>query len=286
MGVLARSPEFGIIDLLKPFGFDDHLKTKLVRHRDRRVGIESLIQTGWFDLYQSLQSDPVFRNCDRIISFIGDGGGRARLIGVYRVIKENDASPSHVPMDCPFPEWSKANYHYELERLPEYAALEGRVVIGWSSEISWHQHLKNYSVIEIAPTGRCLPPFNDYLDFSLSHGQLKDLIVNESAHKDWAASLSCVAGVYLVLAESNGSQYVGAAYGSDGIWGRWAQYAKTGHGGNVKLQTLLKQDKAYPAAFRYSVLQVLPKSTAATEVIRWESVFKEKLGSRSMGLNS
>lgn len=36
---------------------------------------------------------------------------------------------------------------------------------------------------------------------------------------------------------------------------------------------------------RFSILQVLPKTTAAAEVIRWESLYKAKLGSRATGLN-
>jgi hypothetical protein len=54
----------------------------------------------------------------------------------------------------------------------------------------------------------------------------------------------------------------------------------------VLLQQLLKADEDYPSAFCYSVLQVLPKTMTASEVIRWESQYKTKLGSRTTGLNS
>jgi hypothetical protein len=99
------------------------------------------------------------------------------------------------------------------------------------------------------------------------------------------SSLSAVAGVYLILAQPSGQQYVGAAYGLEGIWGRWLQYSANGHGGNAKLRALLASDSAYPKAFRFSILQVLPKTTTAPEVIRWESLYKAKLGSRATGLN-
>jgi hypothetical protein len=115
--------------------------------------------------------------------------------------------------------------------------------------------------------------------------ELTELAATAKAHRDWVSSLSAVSGVYLILAQPSGHQYVGSAYGLDGIWGRWIQYATNGHGGNTKLRALLKSDSAYPDAFRFSILQVLPKTTAAAEVIRWESLYKAKLGSRATGLN-
>jgi hypothetical protein len=51
------------------------------------------------------------------------------------------------------------------------------------------------------------------------------------------------------------------------------------------LRDLIGSDKAYPKAFRYSILQVLPKTTTPAEVIRWEQQYKAKLGSRATGLN-
>lgn len=137
-----------------------------------------------------------------------------------------------------------------------------------------------------AAEGRALAPFADYLDFTLTHSQLKELVVHAGAHRDWHSSLSAVSGIYLILASGSGHQYVGSAYGLAGIWGRWNQYAANGHGGNALLRKLVETEDAYPAAFRYSVLQVLPKSTTAAEVIRWETQYNSKLGSRATGLNS
>ena len=110
-------------------------------------------------------------------------------------------------------------------------------------------------------------------------------MLNAAAHADWVASLSAVSGIYLILAEKTGHLYVGSAYGTGGIWARWSQYATNGHGGNAKLKELLKSDEAYPESLRYSVLQVLPKTTTSREVMRWESQYKHKLGSRATGLN-
>jgi hypothetical protein len=276
----------GIIDLLKVFGFDDRLKSKIVRHQDGRYDLTSLLREGWFDLYQSLQKKPVFKGCEQLVSFLGDGSGRARFLGVYRVLSEAAASKSAVPAGCPYKEWEECKFQYQLERCPQFADLEGRVVVDWGSgALAWHQHLKNKPVVEIFPKGRLLPPFTDYLDFSLSYDQLVQLINTADAHRDWRTSLSAVAGVYLILAETTGHQYVGSAYGLGGFWSRWSQYATTGHGENVKLRVLMESDTAYPKAFRFSILHILPKTTAPEEVIRRESLYKTKLGSKATGLN-
>jgi hypothetical protein len=173
--------ELGIVDLLAVHGFDRQLKTKLVRHQDARYDMPSLIRDGHFDLYQSLQARPVFSRCDQIVSFIGDGGTRARFVGVYRVLQQTASVKSLVPKDCPYQEWgSNSKFAYKLERRPEYADLEGRVVIDWGAgALAWHQHLKNKRVIEILPKGRALEPFSDYLDFTLTFSQLRDLVANQ-----------------------------------------------------------------------------------------------------------
>jgi hypothetical protein len=141
-------------------------------------------------------------------------------------------------------------------------------------------------VLEIREPGRSLPPFEDYLEFSLTYAELRELFANAEAHRDWRIPLSSVAGVYLILAEHSGDLYVGSAYGESGIWGRWRNYADSGDGGNVKLTKLIRDDPSYPEQFRFSVLQILPRTMAREEVIKRETLYKDKLGSKAHGLNS
>lgn len=130
-----------------------------------------------------------------------------------------------------------------------------------------------------------LPPFADYLEFTLSHAELTELFANEGAHREWRTHLEAVAGVYLILAEKTGALYVGSASGNGGIWARWSAYAKSGHGQNKILAELVRVDDSYPGRFRFSILQVLPKSMTRDEVLARERLFKEKLGTRATGLN-
>ena len=90
-------------------------------------------------------------------------------------------------------------------------------------------------MLEVLPAGYLLELFHDYLQFTLTHHELVHLVEHQEAHKEWRARLSAVAGVYLILATTTGKQYIGSAYGAEGIWGRWLAYARTGHGGNALL---------------------------------------------------
>jgi hypothetical protein len=278
----------GIVDLLKLRGFDADRPAKFVRHQDARYDVHDLMRRGWFEHYQRTQSRPVFDRCERIVSFIGTSGTRGRLVGVYRVLGRS-SQPQHIPSPAGFPAdyEKKARYLYDLEREPGYEDLENRVVIDWGKgALAWVQWLSNKEVVALLAKGNLRPLFRDYLDFTLTHSELKELYVNEDANGEWRARLAAVAGVYLILATKTGAQYVGSACGTDGIWGRWAAYAKDGHGGNKLLRSVIKKDSSYPDAFSYSILQILPKSFARTEVLNWEQRYKEKLGSRAVGLNA
>jgi hypothetical protein len=52
------------------------------------------------------------------------------------------------------------------------------------------------------------------------------------------------------------------------------------------LRRLIDKNRAYPAAFSYSVLQTLPRTFARAEVLKAEQHYKTKLGSRAIGLNA
>lgn len=105
--LLAMAHELGIVDLLRGYGYDPQLKAKLVRHQDARFDVPALIRDGWFDLYQQLQKKPIFDGCNQLVSFVGDGPGRARFVGVYPVLGQRAASKADAPAGCPFPEWAE-----------------------------------------------------------------------------------------------------------------------------------------------------------------------------------
>ena len=274
-------------DILKLFGFDPTLRTKFVRHQDDRYPVREFLH--WLELYQSYQSKPRFHDVVQIVSFYGLPWTRACFYGFYRVLGHRPAGDGPTPEMCPSSgQWqSECRYFYDLNLDPRFNELRSRLIIDWGKGTrSWVQKPSNKPVLEILAPGRRLPPFDDYLEFSLTYHELRELFETEEAHRDWRAALSAVAGIYLILAEDSGDLYVGSAYGVGGIWGRWRDYATSGDGGNARLRHLIRRAPGYPGRFRFSVLQILPKSMAKDEILRHEARYKEKLGTRAAGLNA
>ncbi len=262
----------------------DPKRTKLVRHKDQRFDLQLFKRRGWLEIYQAFQSRPIFHGCDTILTFMGEEEKRSRLLGMYKVAGHQPADGVSLPAGCPSAV-KTGGYFYTLERLAGLEDLEGRVVIDWGrNPIAWHQWLTDRELIEISPPGQSRAPFRDYLEFTLTHEELCDLATHAAANREWQARLEAVGGVYLILATTNGQQYVGSATGAGGVWDRWMGYARTGHGGNAALRALLANDKNYPAAFQYSLLQVFSKTLTRAEALDHERLYKTKLGSRAQGL--
>lgn len=281
-----RSSDLMMLDLLERCGFDRSCRAKLVRHQSKKYDIQELIRKGWLDAYQQFQTRPIFKGLDCIVSFVGFDGTKARLIGVFGVQELIPPDERTIPYDCPYQEWLDDEYCYHLEKRPGFEFLENRLVIDWGrGSRSWSQWLTDRHVLEILPEGQRLPVFKDYLDFTLTFDDLRFLVDHVDAHREWKARLSAVAGIYLILDTCTGNQYVGSAHGTEGIWGRWAQYATNGHGGNEALRKLTEANPAYSGCFTFSILQILPVTTSRKEVVELEQRLKVKLGTRATGLN-
>lgn len=252
-------------------------KVKLVRHKDSHKDLFALYSSDKekFWEYQETQVKEVFRGADYIVSFIGEAGLTSRFVGVFKVGDALPVTYNGVPY-----------YRYQLTKMPGFEDLEERIIIRWENAISWHQWWNNrMEVVEIS-AGLHYRHFTDYLDFSLSFPELKN-IVNES-YSDWRVALSVVKGVYVIADELTGKLYIGSAYGTDGIWGRWSDYVATdGHGNNKSLIELVNSDALYAYKhFRFSVLHILPMIATDNDVVRMESIFKQKLGTICFGLNN
>jgi hypothetical protein len=259
---------FGVLDLLAPRGFD-LARAKFMRHAG--AAAQDCYARGLIEEYQRFQGRKLLDGTDLVASFIADEGTGARLLGVYRV------GPRRAAPVPPAEQWQDAAHYYPLDRESGYEDLEGRVVVEWGAgALAWCQRATNKPVLEIRRAAVAAPPA-DYMDVRLSHAELRAIV--SAGDREWRSRLSAVAGVYLILDSASGMQYVGSASGDGGIWGRWSEYARTGHGGNAELQAL------DPARFAFSILRVLPATTARAEVVDAEAKYKAKLGSRAHGLN-
>ena len=249
-------------------------RVKLVRHKDSRAEYRDAIKDRSKLLsYQQTQGRDVFGDCEYIISFMGLERSRSLFFGVFKVLGS---------------QFVDGHYLYNLQQVEAFDGLVDRLVIDWGASarawLQWYDRQEK-AVIEILPSGY-IGSFPGLQDFVLEFDELKTLIDNPEANHDWNHHLSAVNGVYLILDRKTGKQYIGSAYGHEGVWGRWKTYAATGHADNKELKKLLSTDPTYASRyFCYSILQTLPSNMTARESVEIESLYKRKLGTRAHGLN-
>lgn len=280
-----------ITEIVRMRDFDISQKIKLVRHQDARYDLNLLYKQGFIEFYQSVQSKDVFGNCNYIFSFMGTEGTKSVFIGAYRKVSSSMFDKSKIPAGFPYLDMLEKDeyFYYELERIKKFDDLINRLVIDWGkSTRSWYQWLdedKDKQVIEILPSGY-VKEFPGFDELILTFDELNTIVKNPDANRQWHTMLSSVNGVYLITDLTDGSQYIGSAYGKDGILGRWIEYVRTHHGGNDKLIMLLASEPERYRNFQYSILRALPKSMLDVQVISYEQLYKAKLGTRAFGLNS
>jgi uncharacterized protein YutD len=249
-------------------------RVKIVRHKDTQMQYRDALKERAVALqYQREQNSDIFARCDYIVSFFGLERRRAVLFGVFKV-------NGHKVIN--------GKYYYDLEEIAEFQDITGRLIIDWGKNTRiWHQWhpAQTKEVLEILPHGY-IGSFPGLLSVVLQFDELRTLINNPDANHDWRHHLSAVNGIYLILDSLTGQQYIGSANGREGIWQRWSDYAANCTGGNKELNALIKKDPTYCQNFRFSILQTLPSNITQTEIVAIENLYKQKLGSKTHGLNS
>lgn len=154
---------------------------------------------------------------------------------------------------------------YEYETLNKYKKYFGRLIIKYKNK-SQNLIRKAESVINECEVFEIIndtfqdDKFPGYDNVNLSWSELKRVIDK----KDWKTALENQKGIYLITDTKTGKRYVGSAYGSNMIWGRWKNYIDSGNGGNKDFKKLsfdyIKNN------FRYSILESY-KSTTDEKVI-------------------
>lgn len=182
-------------------------------------------------------------------------------------------------------------YKYRLTERPACQELDGRLVAhferpGRQSYLKAESWADRISVAEIRSERLSIPEFPGFKGLHVSKSIL-DLIVREN-HAAWRSALSSVAGVYLITDSETGKFYVGSATGQGGIWQRWCDYAKSGHGGNRELKVLLNGASPVKRAegLQFSVLEIADTHASVEEVRERESHWKSVLLTRIHGLNA
>ncbi|MGI4856755.1 MAG: GIY-YIG nuclease family protein [Janthinobacterium lividum] len=270
---------FRFNDLLKEAGVPLD-RTKLIRHSDNRGAKGKspydlwLAKDGSLEKYQQLQANEVFDVGDWLAVFVATPYRETLFVGMYRVVGVGRASEGTIDPLLEIDAGGK--FEYQIEQMAPLSEYLGRVVIEWGGGyINWRQLAKNQDkeIIELRRLSAIDTVFPGYQRFTRSVKSLVTIPVQ------WQAALEAVRGVYILTSLVDGKQYVGSASGERGFWGRWEDYAKNGHGGNVDMVPVASDD------FQISILEVAASTASADEIRELESLWKERLMTKIFGLN-
>ena len=133
--------------------------------------------------------------------------------------------------------------NYEGVELTDQVPYFGRVIVKYQKKHQVQVVIAK-NIIDELIVEQILPDIFDGVDFPgydrvrLSYDQLSTIVKNHK--KDWVAALENQKAIYLITDKCNGKQYVGSAYGDNGmLLNRWTSYVVNGHGGNKLLKEVV-----------------------------------------------
>ena len=270
-------------DILKGHGFEPN-DVRLVRHKDQRSSPGRSPYELWRDepdAFNDYQSSQRISNRKKFSApywavFIADAFNDTMFVGLFAAsylgLLEQDRPKPHVDGEIDLA-GSCDIYNLELdERLRD---LIGRLIIDWGpGERAWVQYAnrQNKKVLELRSM-QGEPPFPGFINFIEPLSRLGKL------PRGWIETLRSTRGVYILTCPRTKEQYVGSADGEDGFWGRWMQYFRTGHGGNIGLKS------RNPSDYQVAILEVAGTAANHKDILAMEGRWQRKLQSLEMGLN-
>lgn len=166
---------------------------------------------------------------------------------------------------------------FDLRVTDFYSSWKGKLIISWPPpELSWWRraHRNEMSILAILEGSALEQAMPLWRDIVLKWEELAVL------PSSWKAALSQWRGIYYIFDATDRKGYVGSAYGTDNLLGRWHNYATHGDGGN---RLLRDRD---PRHFQFSILERVSPDMDACDVIQLENSWKERLCTRQPhGLN-
>lgn len=267
-----------LIDVLRTAGVPVCAEAQTVKvHLACYNGIDRPIDVffaGEFDEWQASQNKRNFE-CKQVLSLIDRGSKEWLFVGLYQV--HGIATHSEESGRC----------RYDLSLLPGQEDLIARLIVRYErtrASYVWLRETMQLPVVEYLRQRLSIGEFPGHNAVRLTHAHLR--IIVEQGIESWRGALSHVKGVYLIVDTTTGRQYVGKASGGVGIWQRWSDYAKTGHGGNVELRALLNMNGIEHAHnFQYSILEIADTHSSDLDILQRESYWMQVLRSREFGLN-
>lgn len=262
------------------------------RHRPAEPAINRIFE--WlvaerpdlFDSYQSThapKTEAALSRARYLASFIRHTPKTALFVGLSDVASSHSitlaealARPRHRELMALGLQGDKASegretlLEFQLRPTGWHEDWCGRLVIDWPGlERSWYRWAdraaNSFTVRAIAPESLLVRAMEPWDRLTLDWRELAIL------PQRWQDALAQWRGVYLIIDQQDGKQYVGSAAGADNLLQRWREYGRSGHGGNKLLRA---RD---PGGFRFSILQLTAPDLPAEQVVVLEQSWKLRL---------
>jgi len=269
---------FQILQTIDSTVTPERCKVHLARVNPKGDNPLDIYLAGDFDAWQEWQTRENFKR-ELVVSLIQlPQRNRWLFAGVHDAL---GLRPAKVGDQC---------LRYNLKRRESTNELCGRLVVhfertGRQSYLIAEKWTDSMLVAELRSERYQVTEFTSFTQTLLTKQEL-DIIVRQQI-PSWVSALSSVAGVYVISDTQSGKLYIGSATGDQGIWGRWRQYAKTGHGNNKELKALLnKVGIEHAEHFQFGILETADSNASTNEIIARETHWKQLLLTRSHGHNA
>ncbi len=180
---------------------------------------------------------------------------------------------------------------YDADEVKEYEQYFGRLVVEYHNPCrtmgrKYENVMDELEVVQILNEQYTGNEFPGYENVRLSYPLLKNIVDRQLP--GWVDALRNQKAVYLITDTKTGKMYVGSATSQTGmLLQRWSSYAADGHGGNVELRELVKQQGLdyVKENFQYSILENYNARMDDGYILKRESWWKETLCTRTHGYN-
>ena len=180
---------------------------------------------------------------------------------------------------------------YDADEVKEYEQYFGRLVVEYHNPCrtmgrKYENVMDELEVVQILNEQYTGNEFPGYENVRLSYPLLKNIVDRQLP--GWVDALRNQKAVYLITDTKTGKLYVGSATSQTGmLLQRWSSYAADGHGGNVQLRELVKQQgfDYVKENFQYSILENYNARMDDGYILKRESWWKETLCTRTHGYN-
>lgn len=180
---------------------------------------------------------------------------------------------------------------YDADEVKEYEQYFGRLVVEYHNPCrtmgrKYENVMDELEVVQILNEQYTGNEFPGYENVRLSYPLLKNIVDRQLP--GWVDALRNQKAVYLITDTKTGKLYVGSATSQTGmLLQRWSNYVADGHGGNVELRELIKQNgfDYIKENFQYSILENYNARMDDEYILKRESWWKETLCTRTHGYN-